>query len=634
LPSRLINVNHSSVVTLLYSVLLACFLFQIFDLINPIIFTTIDRFTYPIPFKIVLLPIQGLDDVLFVVLAVTLLLQFVIKQTKWWMAISVLVGSFVMIEASIWIPLDKVFPMSFFSAPLTFVTLLLTVIKRDRTRIRWQMVPVYFVCIIIVVEVLSIGTWLMYDVSRGHVLSWLSWIQNKKIIANPYWKASELSLKIFGLFGITPIVVLLISFSYLIRIMISQLNISTIRLKSSQIFSNFFMSEELLGRDTRTYIKKEKLLIAIGFMLSIFLPILAYVGEENKVLGVDVNHYDSWISQITHGASSLDMVHKSFTLTDGDRPLTFMLIVLFEKATGIATLNLLRYLPVLLGPLLIASVWYATRVLFSNRRLESLVVISTALTIQEIVGIYAGLYANWFALIFAFVMVAFMYKLSSKPNSKIFVVALISSSALLLAHSETWIFFAGMLIVFLGFSYFVRWKYSEVTFPTKSFVLIGLIILSGMVLDLAISQTFQTPVALKTLANHAEGVDTAANSGMSEFGVRWQNLNLTYKVYLGGYLDLSFLFIPIFLWTLQTNYKTTSNRLLLSWIYISSIPLIFSTSGLQSRLLYDTPFQIMLFLGLLGLQSRYKNLLIIFANFTLLDYALRAISNLVLKLPT
>ncbi len=629
--------NFMSVTTAVYSALLFVTLVQLFSLANPIIFSTIYRITYPIEFDTDVFLSDSVDSAFALSAAGALLSRLLFKKPAAWVACTAAVGaaafaaaSYNLVQGGGWTPALQAGAVAASSAALAATYS----IKRFRQEIRWSRVPLYLMIIFSAVQLLSVGQWLAYeiypspvysDIERGRGIAFV-------ILPTPDWKAPELGMKIFNLIGMaSPVFILVLAFSYLFRYVLWNLKDRIARLKESRVVSFFLIQQYSQDDAGREYRGREILLILFGVALSIVLPEVAYLNAGDQLLGVDIRHYDAWLADITAGAQPGEAVFRSFIQTEGDRPLTYLVMMVLEGVTGAGRLAVLTYLPVLLGPLLVASTLVMTRIMFPSRKLEALVAAATPISIQSIVGIYAALYANWFSLIFAFLLVASIFRMWNRPTGKTFAVSVGLSLAVLLFHSYTWTYFvialAGFMILTLATSY--RSRKADALF--KKLALVGLVIAAGFVVDVAKSQLLSIPLAFGANIDRASAEDNTTSAGADELDVRWSNLRYTFYVFVGGYLNLSFLFVPIILWALQARHESAANRLVLALIYVGSIPLLFTNAQLQTRILYDIPLHLPLFLYLVNLKTRYRYLIILFAFLTMLEYATRALSNFVFR---
>lgn len=613
------------------SLLLVLVAFQIMSLVNPPVWSTVYRITYRFEFKTTIFPFYGMDYVLSIILSIAVIFRTTVTPKHWPADLAIIMGiliTYAVVLATSTADLSQNdLGLQLASLIMSAGTLILLV-SRFRSRIDWQLVAYGLVIIVVIIECFSIGKWIANQFSPTPVYTRVVPSFPAEVLPDIDWKASELSMKIFYGVGIaTPLLVMLIAFSYAIRSLLYYLS-DTLKSKFTKLVA-LLLTDSQLERDERSYSNKEFLLIAAGFILSVVLPVASYTHVNDHLLGVDIRQYNDWIGMIEQDSSTpADLVDNAFRQTEGDRPLTYLAIISITKLASIDLLTVLKYLPVILGPLLAASTWFSMRIMFSNRRLESLAVSVTPLATQTIVGIYAAFYGNWFSLILGFVLVAFVYKIWTRPSPYSFAVAMVALVAMLLFHSYTWTYFILFLSGFILLSFLVklRNKIADPHFPKKIAMLI-IIIAVSIAVDVAKASTFSTPMAFFASSDKIEGVESRTSAGLEEFGSRWANLAYLFNIYLGGYLNLSFLFLPLLLWSIKADHNSIANRLLLSMIYISSIPIIFSNAPLQSRLFYDIPFHIPILLYLLSLKTKYRYLIILLVGLTFLDYSLRAISN-------
>jgi hypothetical protein len=118
-------------------------------------------------------------------------------------------------------------------------------------------------------------------------------------------------------------------------------------------------------------------------------------------------------------------------------------------------------------------------------------------------------------------------------------------------------------------------------------------------------------------------------------------LYITLGSYVGGFLSNPALFLLALVWIVRSKISGL-NVLMLSMIFMMSIPVAIGSVEFQTRVLYNTPIHIAAVMalmwtgGVLGRQSEDKSLqklLIVGVIFVMATYALRAMANLPLELP-
>jgi len=173
------------------------------------------------------------------------------------------------------------------------------------------------------------------------------------------------------------------------------------------------------------------------------------------------------------------------------------------------------------------------------------------------------------------------------------------------------------MIVFLAVTYKLKF------FKKKNAVLILLIILASVAVD----------VVKETLTDSIGGIQqdiAIANTkaGTENIFVIWQNLMESIQFFSGGQFGNILIISLCVFWFLRSNFKSISNVFIGVFFSIALLPILFGNDVIQSRVLYDIPFQIPAAIGLVYFLNRPYGKLIIFAICILIfAMAAKSVSN-------
>ncbi len=388
-------------------------------------------------------------------------------------------------------------------------------------------------------------------------------------------------------------------------------------------FPSFFLTTEL-----RTLL----FVFLVAVLPSIFLSLYPYLliqGDESIVFGGDVIRYEKWLSEFSSLSEDIPIrIHGLFTeIAEGSRPLSLLAIHIFSEITNQDVNTILKYLPAMLGPLLVFSTYYLTRSLYpESKAMGVIVAILISASHQLVIGSYAAFYANWMSLIVLCVSLAFLVK-SFKEDFKFINVVLFATffSLTLFFHSYTWSFFVVVIAFFLIWSALIRKK------SRKDLRVIGILAIALVgVISIDLMRSYYGEIS-DSFQNNLTNPSTSV--GFDQITKLEFNLNTTFHMFLGGFLTNSALLLLVFLWTITASYQKTSDRLVYSMLFVSLFPILFGDFIVQSRIIYYIFLQIPA--GIL-LYTLYKNpnysygkpllAAIILIQF---NYALRAMSNIV-----
>jgi len=199
----------------------------------------------------------------------------------------------------------------------------------------------------------------------------------------------------------------------------------------------------------------------------------------------------------------------------------------------------------------------------------------------------------------------------------------------MLFHNFMWAYFISVVIFLLVWTALqrMRAKKSLRLIALLSIVIAGIIAVDVLKSEfIGTTSGFENDLAVATV-----------HTDIIEFKNFWQNIDKTFKKYLGGFLTNSMVLLLLFLWTLKADYSKISDKFLLSMLFVALVPILFSDFVVQSRFVYIIPIQIP---ASIIMYKIYKNPKISFGKplfFALLlmqfNYALRAMANMNFVLP-
>jgi len=375
--------------------------------------------------------------------------------------------------------------------------------------------------------------------------------------------------------------------------------------------------------------------------LVVIYPHLPGVNPTGSGVSTDERYYVNWMSQLraNSGETWTDALANAFTINNGDRPLTLLLILAIANLTGSPDLTVIRFLPVALAPALVLANYVLIRYALRSKnegRLKifaSIGAVFAALSPQIVVGEYSGFLANWIALVagcFAFYFLIKGWESQNRGQSiRSFGILFVILLSMMLIHVYTWAHLLAIMLLFGGISYIFARK--TVAHPKIKIIMILLVIGTAFSIDLVRSSYFSTPAAIESDSALSENILPQDTSG------RWNRIYFTMSSYVGGFLSNPVLLLLGLLWMVKADLSKGFDRLLLSMFFISAIPIMFGSIEFQTRVLYNIPFQIPALLALYaygGVKSGlFRSLLIVAVVATLATYTLHSMANLYLELP-
>jgi hypothetical protein len=442
---------------------------------------------------------------------------------------------------------------------------------------------------------------------------------NSKLLSLNYMYQVFLFFSIF-----TPVMIFLLIMCYPIKLLIGSL---------ADILNRKIRSDSL----SREYIKSKKtkiILLLLFMLLSITLGLIPHqptINKDDQLIGVDTHYYIKWVNSLLHSKDTKQFLEQAFVIQyagdeiyhyNGDRPVNLLFLFTIAKIVNTDISFTLERIPLILGPLLVLAVYFLTSELTSKNDTASLFAsFFTAVSFQILIGIYAGSYANWFALIIGYFAFVFLFRYLKSSNKIDFVVYSILMILLLFSHIYTWTILSLVMGVFLLVMLFKR---KSNYYRRNGLILLLLVVLSSVIID----------VGRMAITGSASGIEqdiekAHGGSGLERFAQRWDNLYFTALIYVGGQFSNFIYFMLALYWLFRSNLQEPSNVFLVVFLSIGIIPILFGNVVMQSRILYDIPFQIPAAIGLASYLRKHANRLIIWIPICiwLIGLSVRAVSN-------
>jgi len=367
------------------------------------------------------------------------------------------------------------------------------------------------------------------------------------------------------------------------------------------------------------------LLLIMSLSVTIALiPHLVTINHDNQRVGSDSSDYVIMLNKLIGTNSPQEFIKKAFTLPfSSDRPLASLFFYTIVRMGPDNISYTVDRIPLILGPCLVLAVFFLTRELTSNDTTSLFASFLTTVSFHTLIGIYAGIYANWLALIIGFFSLVFLIRFLKTANKINLLVYSLLLILLVFTHVYTWT----ILALFSGIFLVVMYKLSS--YRKKSIVILLMVVLSSVAID----------VARSTLTGVSGGIGDDISlvrvAGTEQVTSVWNNLTDTTQNYAGGLIGNVIIFALGIYWLFRSNSRKLSSIFILIFLAIAILPLLFGNGIIQSRMLYDIPFQIPAAIGLTYLKRHPNGLLMILPIcIWLLDISVRAVSSFYFVAPT
>jgi hypothetical protein len=351
----------------------------------------------------------------------------------------------------------------------------------------------------------------------------------------------------------------------------------------------------------RTRIFHLSLIMFLSIVISL-IPHAYTINKDNLIIGVDTKDYSSLLDLMSNSTGFYDLIHTSFTVVGGDRPLTllfyyFLLSIFYQNGFT----PLLENLPLLLGPLLVGVTYFLTLGITRNH-LTSLLASLITIPSHILIGIYGGLYANWLSLIWEYITLLFLFRIINEPKRIDFFIFSLLLVILILTHSPTW----NILLYVLGLFLILNFFFIKNIGSKKTFLYIFFSILPSIVIDIVRLLLINTSGIKQEI-----GFALQREVGIHGFSTIWHYLIATTHFTLGGLIANPLILLLVLYWLFVTKIKEKYTIFFIIFFTLFALPLLFGDQQIQSRFLFEIPFQIPAAIALTILNVRISNYLTI-----------------------
>ena len=492
----------------------------------------------------------------------------------------------------------------------TFLSCCIYVFLGMEAAVSWfsvYQVPLALVCLVDVRDFLYS---LLVFLTGFEVTALVHWMLLPLGIFTPLAWFADLELALFYVLApLAPLVVLSIFFVVFIKLIFPQYLVSVERFLKDCKFLKDGSMDVNMNLDPRVFLVLSLILSVVGALY----PYSRHINPDGIAFGVDVHYYVDWMGPVEQDLRS------AFSVANGSRPVILLLIYGFQHAFGLKLLDAIKYLPVLINPLLVLSVYFMVSQCTEDREWAGLASLFSASGFTITVGTYSYFLTNILGLIFIFSALGFIFKTLRTRQKIYFASASVIGSLSVFTHPWTFAQYYAATALFLFYIYFREKRSSESLIVLAYLVLTGLIdVLKGVIGGLG-----------------AYGAITSTVPKLVWIGEFWGNNIFAFRQMYGGLLSntvlLGFAVFGVYLLSRRRSYHLFLMLLLL----VSLMFYLMVNGGAQTKLLFNIPFSVLASLGVLflvrgvALDRRKKMLVLLFTCNYMMVYLLRSLANLV-----
>jgi hypothetical protein len=363
------------------------------------------------------------------------------------------------------------------------------------------------------------------------------------------------------------------------------------------------------------------LLLFVLFSIAItIIPHMYTINKDSQIIGDDTLAYVSMLNSINNSQNIQEFLKQSFIIQfSGDRPFSLVLFYLWVHMIDPNNIvTSIEYLPLILGPFLILSIYFLTLELTANHVTALLASFLTITSFHILVGTYAGLYSNWLSLIFGYLAILFLFRIFKKHTKSNIILFSILMVVTLLCHAPTWTILTLVIAILFGIVLITK------QIDKNIILYLFLAILPSIVID-------GTRMILIKSSGLVEDISFAHSqgAGLHDFSMFWNNLVSTTQVYMAGQFGNSIIFILVLYWLYKCNrnIKDKSTLLMVIFFSLTILPILFGEKQIQTRFLFEIPFQIPAAIALTYIRKNQGNVFFFAICLWLVVVSIRAISN-------
>lgn len=363
-------------------------------------------------------------------------------------------------------------------------------------------------------------------------------------------------------------------------------------------------------------------------------------GSDNDIIssstpskiGIDTPYYVMWIQHMEESFSigsqsknnnknnlfsgimsdgNYQFFYRAFNIENGgDRPVTLLLIYSIYKIVNSTLFYTIDYIPVLLAPFLVLVVYLLSRELTSNDHVSLLAAFLTSVSFQTTIGLYAGFYANWLALGFGYLSFMYLVKflkendaraqnrnMTGRRNLAGFSILLLLT---LFSHVYTWNIMVIVMGIFLGLLLLLI-RFNKFIINRRNVLICLLVVFISVGVD----------IGRAWLTDSSGGIEkdikiTNDLVGLEQFGARWDNLKYTITSFVAGQFSNCIILGLGLYWLSRSRMSGHLSSFIIIFLSLGVIAFLFGEWVVQTRILYNIPFQIPAAIGMYFILEKHK----------------------------
>jgi hypothetical protein len=341
-------------------------------------------------------------------------------------------------------------------------------------------------------------------------------------------------------------------------------------------------------------------------------PHLTNINPGGLCDGVDFDAYVEALKGINNGTSTI------YTAHDCSRPLVFLVLRGFQVALGLSERGAVKYMPLLLNPLIVVSTMVLAQEVFHDSEVTSWAGFAASTGYWITVGTYAYFLSNNLGVILASLSFAYLFRAIERGDVAVLVVSTLLGVFVSYTHHWSLLQLVGPLVLYLALLYIKPFERRE---HVKKYLLFYVVAVS------------LNEIVKYVLSRGTGGYPSTYDFLYGSF-VPFNLVNTSYMVFqrlYSGYLSnvviISFSLIGLF----HMDLKKASTKYYYLLTASSSMVFLLFDEEIKSRLLYNLPLPLLTSYGFYIVKSRAERPFILnfFFAASLLLYLYQCLANTV-----
>lgn len=374
-------------------------------------------------------------------------------------------------------------------------------------------------------------------------------------------------------------------------------------------------------KDVVSLSKKQLIFLGLTICLSLVAAVYPYfpiINPGSKFPGVDIMSYFEE-AQLVGGD-----LNKIIHLNGGSRPFYYLVLFGFQRIIGSDILTAIKFLPIILNPLIVFSTFFLAKEVFGELHIALLAAFFTTAGFQLSIGMYAYFLADILMLSIIFLSLALFFRSNINGSKRDLCTATILGSLFVFTHPWTFDqYYAPIVLAALYVLGATLTQNKTSGYKTNGLIYFSVIGFSDLVKMLVLRGSVEGVAALSIVATNFTKIESL-----------WLDLINSSNFYVGGYLTNLPLLVLATAGIIQARTKNLPNIFLWFFLTLTSIVYLPGNVVIKSRLLYNVPMGILaaygcLFIQELKIDAKLKKIILVTTSITLLNCLFRNLANLI-----